>query len=290
MLLNRATVKLIEELNAEQGDAEDLVPFSLPSVEEASFDPVKPHSDVAALFVDRRKSDLGPLDAQLDAQSWKANVDPLHGEEMFSVCAHVVMLTMWPHVVTVLTLCQSFGAFPTLASFDLDDITNGLGDLVALQDLSLTGKRGAVMDVKITVQASECWHVRFEERFSNAASYAELSPSLYRGKTLSASTLDWAQDMSTLHRAHGDLKLLQQSLAREVVAECVTKSQGSVSNIRKNLRKACDTRAAPLVTFATFSVVTEGVRVCVSPVHHTPTYPRRVGRDLSYARRAQRGG
>ena len=42
-----------------------------------------------------------------------------------------------------------------LASDDLDDITNGLADLVAWQDLSLTGKRAALLDVKITIEASE---------------------------------------------------------------------------------------------------------------------------------------
>ena len=42
MLLNRAVGKVIEELKAEQGDAEDLVHLALPSVEEASFDTMKP--------------------------------------------------------------------------------------------------------------------------------------------------------------------------------------------------------------------------------------------------------
>ena len=34
--------KLIEELEAEQGDAEDFVHLALPSVEEASLNPMKP--------------------------------------------------------------------------------------------------------------------------------------------------------------------------------------------------------------------------------------------------------
>ena len=68
-----------------------------------------------------------------------------------------------------LSLCQSFRALLALASDDLYDITNGLDDLVALQDLSLTGTRTALLDVKITIQASECWHDWFEERISSAA-------------------------------------------------------------------------------------------------------------------------
>ena len=55
---------------------------------------------------------------------------------------------------------------------DLDDVTNGLDDLVALQDLSLTGKRTALLDVKITGQASECWHDRFVQSWV----FALLSP------------------------------------------------------------------------------------------------------------------
>ena len=43
VLPNRSVGKLIEDLKAEQGDAEDLVNLALPSVEEASFDPMKPH-------------------------------------------------------------------------------------------------------------------------------------------------------------------------------------------------------------------------------------------------------
>ena len=62
-----------------------------------------------------------------------------------------------------------------LATDDLDDITNGLDDLVAWQDLSLTGKRTALLDVKITIQASD-WHDRFEERNSDAAACAPLGP------------------------------------------------------------------------------------------------------------------
>ena len=82
-----------------------------------------------------------------------------------------------------------------LASDGLDGSTNGLDDLVALQDLSLTGKRTALLDEKITIQASGCWHDRFYERISNAAAYAELGPCFHRSMTLLASdfTSEWAQ-------------------------------------------------------------------------------------------------
>ena len=50
--------------------------LSLPSVEDKS---AKTRSDVAAVVVDRRKSDLRPLDAQLDAGGCKADIDPRHG-------------------------------------------------------------------------------------------------------------------------------------------------------------------------------------------------------------------
>ena len=56
-----------------------------------------------------------------------------------------------------LSLCQSFRALLALASDDFDVITSELDDLVALQDPSLTSKRTSLLDVKITVQATECW-------------------------------------------------------------------------------------------------------------------------------------
>ena len=42
MFLNRLVDKLIEELKAEQSDGEDLAHLTLPSIEEASFEPMKP--------------------------------------------------------------------------------------------------------------------------------------------------------------------------------------------------------------------------------------------------------
>ena len=71
MLFNRAVDKLIEKPKAEQGDAEDVVHLAVPSV--------------AAFIVHRRKSDDGPLDAQLGARGCKADVIPRHGEEMCTV-------------------------------------------------------------------------------------------------------------------------------------------------------------------------------------------------------------
>ena len=52
--------------------------------------------------------------------------------------------------------------------------------------------------------------------------------------------------MSTLDRVHGGLKFSQQSLATVIVAECLTKFQGSVSKLRGNTREARDTWAPPL--------------------------------------------
>ena len=42
MVVNHAVDRLIEELKVQQGKAEDLVHLALPSVEEASFEPMKP--------------------------------------------------------------------------------------------------------------------------------------------------------------------------------------------------------------------------------------------------------
>ena len=63
---------------------------------------------------------------------------------------------------------------------------------------------------------------------------------------VSVFTSDWAQDLSTIDRVHGDLKLLQQALVTEVVGECLAKFQGSVSNFCCDLRVACDTQDPPL--------------------------------------------
>ena len=52
-------------------------------------------------------------------------------------------------------------------------------------------------------------------------------------------TSDWAQDPSTLDRVHVDLKLVQQSIATDVVAECLTEFQAIVSQFCANLREAC---------------------------------------------------
>ena len=186
-----------------------------------------------------------------------------------------------------LSLCQSFRALLALASDDLDGITNGLDDLVALQDLSLTSKRTALLDVKITVQATECWRDRFEGRISNAAAYAELGPCFRRCTTLLASdfTSDWAQDMSTLDRVPGDLRLLQQSLTTEVVTECLTEFQGRVSKCWGNLWEACDTQGPGAL--ATETAAAEGFRACVPAAHQTPRHPCRVGHDRPRARRAE---
>ena len=187
----------------------------------------------------------------------------------------------------ILSLCQSFRALRALASDDLDGITNGLDDLVALQDLSLTSKRTALLDVKITVQATECWRDRFEGRISNAAAYAELGPCFRRCTTLLASdfTSDWAQDMSTLDRVPGDLRLLQQSLTTEVVTECLTEFQGRVSKCWGNLWEACDTQGPGAL--ATETAAAEGFRACVPAAHQTPRHPCRVGHDRPRARRAE---
>ena len=136
--------------------------------------------------MDRRNGDLGPLDAELDARRCLADGDPRHGEEMCFVAGG---LATWcvgevaaPHF---LSLYQSFRELPALASDDLDDITDGLDDMVALEDhLSLTGKRGALLDVNITIQAIDCWHDRLEERISNAAAYAELGLCFHRCTTV----------------------------------------------------------------------------------------------------------
>ena len=94
-----------------------------------------------------------------------------------------------------LMLCQSFRAFLALASDDLDDITNGLDDLaVVLQDLSLTSERTALLYVKITRQ-------------DPGANLERCRISLLANDF----TSDRVQDISTLDRVHGDLKLLQQS-------------------------------------------------------------------------------
>ena len=93
MLLNRAVDKLIEEPKAEQGDVVDFV--HVPPAErrgsagrsiEATFEGfTEPNSDVAALLGGSTKTDLGPLDAQLDARGCKADVDQRHGKGMCTV-------------------------------------------------------------------------------------------------------------------------------------------------------------------------------------------------------------
>ena len=107
--------------------------------------------------MDRRKSDFGPLDAQLDVRrTW------IH--DTAKKCALLLEAYPFGDVDDVaafhfLSLCETFRALLALASHDLDDITNGFDDSMALQDLSLTGKLSALLDVKITIQANECWYV-----------------------------------------------------------------------------------------------------------------------------------
>ena len=117
MLLNHVVHKLIEELEAEQGDAVDLVRLALPSVEEASFDPMKQclralqrqAPMLQLLSWDRRKSDLGPFDTKLDARGCKADVNPRHGEQMCTItgslhtwrCGRCGRLSLLQHVPIV---------------------------------------------------------------------------------------------------------------------------------------------------------------------------------------------
>ena len=86
------------------------------------------------------------------------------------------------------------------------------------------------------------WHDRFEERVSNAAAYAEFGSLLSPLHDIVGQGRHFrlAQNMSILDRVHGDLELLQQSLAAEVVAECLTKFHGSLSKFWGNLAEACD--------------------------------------------------
>ena len=129
-----------------------------------------------------------------------------------------------------LSLCQPFRALFALASDHLDDITNGLDDLVALQDLSLAGKRVLARQVR-------------GANLERAAACAELGPCCHRCMALLASDLlQIGPKTCALDRLHGDLKLLQPSLATEVVAECLTKCQGSVFKFWSNLTEARETQ------------------------------------------------
>ena len=216
--------------------------LTLPSSEEASSDPMKPHLRALQRHVPMLQiSGLLMPSFMLEAARRKLITDTKRCA--LSLEAHTLGDVGGVAASHFLSLRLSFRALLALASDDLDDIKNGLDDAVALQDLWLTGMRNALFDVKITNWASECWHDRFVERISNAAACAELGPCFHRCMTLLASdfTSDWAQDMGNLDRVHGALKLLQPPPAAEVAAECLTKFQGSVSKFWGNLREACDT-------------------------------------------------
>ena len=89
--VNCAVDKLIEELKAEQGDAEDLVHLTLSSVEEASLDPMKPRMRALQIQVPMLQlltwidetAISGLLMPSLMLED--ADVDPRHGEEMCAV-------------------------------------------------------------------------------------------------------------------------------------------------------------------------------------------------------------
>ena len=99
-------------------------------------------------------------------------------------------------------------------------------------------------------------------------------------------TSDWAQDMSTLDRLHGDLKPLQQSLATEDVAECCTKFHGRASKFWCNLRVARDTQDLPLEHLQQFQPQLKEFDL-VYPQLTIPRDPCRVGHDLACARCAE---
>ena len=129
MFFDRAVGGLIEEFSAKQGNAEDLVHLTLPSVEEASFDPMTPRLrffaktsfDVVGLVLDRLR--MIPMPSLMFDDARRTLIHDTAKRCVLSQGAHPLRDVDDVTASHFFSLCQTFRALLALASDDLDDIT-----------------------------------------------------------------------------------------------------------------------------------------------------------------------